>query len=203
MAEQRTGPGRLRYRWLMLGLVVSALVAAGVVGVGRWQDRVDGEAVVGDRLTTFPALDKSALDPTQARLIAVLEREFGAPGDGPKYAEGVSEAWCADFVSWVMRESGVPLANPNSGSWRIPGVYTLREYYQGADRFTPIAAGYQPRTGDVLLYGESSPFSQHTNIVLAAGGGKVTTMGGNEFGDIRIHRFTLAEVPDVVGFGRL
>jgi hypothetical protein len=33
------------------------------------------------------------------------------------------------------------------------------------DRFTPIASGDQPRSGDVLLYAESTPFHQLTNIV--------------------------------------
>ncbi|WP_328405755.1 CHAP domain-containing protein [Nocardia sp. NBC_00403] len=203
MAEQRTARRRLRYRWLVLGLVVSVLVAGGVVGVRLWLEHGKGEAIAGVGVRTFPAIDKSTLDPTQSKVVAVLEREFGAPGDGPKYAEGNNEPWCADFVSWVMRESGVPLANPNSGSWRIPGVYTLQEYYQSTGRFTPIGAGYQPLTGDVLLYGPASPFSQHTNIVLTASDGVVTTMGGNEFGNIRIHRFDLAEVPDIVGFGML
>ncbi|MEV5833837.1 CHAP domain-containing protein [Nocardia sp. NPDC052112] len=193
---------RRRYVWPVLGLVVVALVAAGVVGVRWWQDHAE-PAIAGDRLTAFPAIDRSGLDPAQARIVAVLEREFKAPGDGPKYAEGADEPWCADFVSWVLREADAPLANPNSGSWRIPGVYTLQEYYQDADRFAPIGSGYRPRTGDVLLYAEGSPFSQHTNFVLTATNGTVTTMGGNEFGEVAIHRFALAEIPGVVGFGRL
>jgi hypothetical protein len=103
----------------------------------------------------------------------------------------------------VLREAGVALANPNSGSWRIPGVYTLQEYYESVGRFVPIGSDYRPRTGDVLLYRESSPFGQHTNIVLRADGGQVTTIGGNEYGGIRIHRFTLDDVTGVVGLGRL
>ncbi|WP_062991663.1 CHAP domain-containing protein [Nocardia anaemiae] len=201
MSEHEVAEGR-RYWWPVLGLVLVALVVAGVVGVHWWQDRAQ-PAIAGDRLTAFPTIDRSGLDLTQGRIVAVLEREFAAPGDGPKYAEGADEPWCADFVSWVLREAGAPLANPNSGSWRIPGVYTLQEYYQGANRFAPIGSGYQPRTGDVLLYAEGSPFSQHTNFVLTAANGTVTTMGGNEFGEVAIHRFALAEVPGVVGFGRL
>ncbi|WP_330250153.1 CHAP domain-containing protein [Nocardia sp. NBC_00565] len=193
---------RRRYVWPMLGMLVVALVAAGVVGVRWWQDRAQ-PAIAGDRLTAFPAIDGSRLDLTQGRIVTVLEREFKAPGDGPKYAEGVDEPWCADFVSWVLREADAPLANPNSGSWRIPGVYTLQEYYQGADRFVPIGSGYQPRTGDVLLYAEQSPFGQHTNIVVTADNGVVTTIGGNEFGEIAMHRFPLAVTPGIVGFGRL
>ncbi|WP_084489377.1 CHAP domain-containing protein [Nocardia niwae] len=190
-------------RWIALAVVVLG-VAAAVLATGLWwQDRADRGAVVGERLTEFPALDRSALDASRAGIVAVAEREFAEPGAGTKYAEGAEEAWCADFVSWVLREAGVPLANPNSGSWRIPGVYTLQEYYESVGRFVPGGSGYHPRTGDVLLYGESSPFGQHTNIVLRADAGQVTTIGGNEYGEIRIHRFALDEVPGVVGVGRL
>ncbi len=193
------GPGG----WLIAGVLVVAVVVAGVVGVRWWQERDGYPAVVGESPRQFPAIDTAALSSEQAAVVAVLEREFADPGDGPKYAEGVTEPWCADFVSWVMREAGLPLSNPNSGSWRIPGVYTLQEYYESAGRFTPVDAGYQPRTADVLLYSDSSPFTQHTNIVLSAENGVVTTIGGNEFGTVRIHRFTLAEVAGVVGFGRI
>lgn len=195
-SDRRAGP------WLAVGLVVVALMAAGVVGVRWWQDHSNPAAIVGQRATEFPAIDRSTLDQTQAKVVAVSAQEFGSPGSGTKYAEGVNEAWCADFVSWVMRESGAPLANPNSGSWRIPGVYTLQEYYASTGRFVPVG-GYQPRTGDVLMYDSTSPFGQHTNIVLKSGPGVVTTIGGNEFGEVSIHTFALAEVPGIVGFGRL
>ncbi|MBF6210823.1 CHAP domain-containing protein [Nocardia puris] len=186
--------------WSALALAVVAGVVA--VAVGWWLIGSDRPAVVGESPSSFPALDRSALDSSQSALVEVLEREYADPGAGTEYAEGVEEPWCADFVSWVMREAGRPLANPHSGSWRIPGVYTLQEYYQAQGRFVPIGADYQPRTGDVLLYGPDSQFTQHTNIVLAASGGEVTTIGGNEFGEVRLHRFTLSQVRDVVGIGR-
>ena len=56
---------------------------------------------------------------------------------------GVEEPWCADFVSWIMREAGLPLSNPNSGHWRIPGVYTWQEYYQSQSRFQEVGDGYR------------------------------------------------------------
>ncbi|BDT88924.1 hypothetical protein FMUAM8_46880 [Nocardia cyriacigeorgica] len=193
------GPGG----WLIAGLLIIAVIVAGALGVRWWQERGAYPAVAGESLRQFPDIDTAALSSEQAAIVAVLEREFADPGEGTKYAEGVTEPWCADFVSWVMREAGLPLSNPNSGSWRIPGVYTLQEYYESTGRFVPIDAGYQPRTGDVLLYSDTSPFTQHTNIVLSAGNGTVTTIGGNEFDTVRIHRFTLAEVPGIVGFGRI
>ncbi|MFD8250436.1 CHAP domain-containing protein [Nocardia sp. NPDC059691] len=200
MTQQR---GTRSGRWVALALVALGVAAAGIAGGLWWQDRTDHRAIAGERLTEFPALDRSALDAAQAGIVAVAEREFADPGAGTKYAEGAEEAWCADFVSWVLREAGVPLANPNSGSWRIPGVYTLREYYESVGRFVPSGSNYRPRTGDVLLYGEPSPFGQHTNIVLRVEGGQVTTIGGNEYGAVRIHRFVLGDITGVVGFGRL
>lgn len=188
--------------WLGVAALAVVVAVAAVLGVRWWQESSGGGALVGERLTSFPELDPSVLDAEQRTLVAVLRREFADPGSGPDYAEGQVEAWCADFVSWTMREAGRPLSNPHSGSWRIPGVYTLQEYYASVDRFVPAGAGYQPRTGDVLLYGPDSPFGHHTNLVLAAGDGAVTTIGGNEFDQVRIHRFRLADVADVVGYGR-
>ncbi|WP_280360735.1 CHAP domain-containing protein [Nocardia wallacei] len=193
--------GRTRSRWLVAGVVfVLAVVAAG--GAVWWQQSSSPRPIAGERLTDFPDIDSSGLNPGRARIVAVARAEYAHPGGGRKYAEGVEEAWCADFVSWVLREAGMPLANPNSGSWRIPGVYTLQEYYESEQRFAPADSGYLPRTGDVVLYDGSSPFGQHTNIVLAADATTLTTIGGNEQGDIRIHHYVRAEVPGMVGFGR-
>lgn len=200
--EELTRPrGGAGTRWLAAVALMAALAVLGGVGVLWWQQERGGPALAGDRLTSFPSVDSTGLDETQTRIVEVLRREFAAQGTGPKYAEGVDEAWCADFVSWVMREAGRPLANPTSGSWRIPGVYTLTDYYRGESRFE--APGYRAKTGDVVLYAEGSPFNQHTNIVVAAEGDTITTVGGNEFGRIAIHRYRPADVNGLVGYGRL
>lgn len=154
----------------------------------------------------FPAAS-SNLTPAQQRVLSVAGHEHDEPRPGTFYAEGVEEAWCADFVSWVMRESGMPLENPNSGSWRIPGVYTLTEYYQEQGRFEPVG-DYRPAVGDVVLYESGGPLGnvlvgQHTNIVVAVDGDSVTTVGGNEMGGIRVHDLAVGDDSAVVGFGRL
>ncbi|MFE6860085.1 CHAP domain-containing protein [Nocardia sp. NPDC057668] len=184
--------------------VLAVLVLVGVGGAAGfkwWQERTGGFALAGERLREFPEIDRTGLSETQGRILTVAEREFEAQNPGTKYSEGIDEAWCADFVSWVMRESGRPLANPNSGSWRIPGVYTLEEYYRGESRFEDL--GYQPRIGDVVMYTAASVFNQHTNIVIDVAGDTITTLGGNEFDEITIHRYRPADVSGLVGFGRL
>jgi hypothetical protein len=72
-----------------------------------------------------------------------------------------------------------------------------------AGRFQPASSGYTPKAGDVILYNASSPFGQHTNIVVSYDGDSVTTVGGNENGKIRAHTFALTRDPGVVGFGVL
>lgn len=199
-----TTPGTARTaKWVAAGAVVVAVVAI-VTGWSElpsswlpWGDR----AIQGTELDDFPSIDTAALTPTQAKVLGEAEKQFDSPASPSTYAEGADESWCADFVSWVMRDAGRPLSNPNSGSWRIPGVYTLQEYYQSAGRFHE--AGYSPRPGDVIMYNTPSPFGQHTNIVLGFDGRTVTTIGGNENGRIRLHEFTLADDPGVVGFGVL
>ncbi|WP_330185170.1 CHAP domain-containing protein [Nocardia sp. NBC_01503] len=195
-ARKRRGP-----RWLALVAALTVLAVGAVVGVRWWQQHSGYPAVAGDRLRSFPAVDRTGLDATQLSVLDVTAREFARQPGGTTYSEGVREPWCADFVSWVMRESGRPLDNPNSGSWRIPGVSTLEAYYRQQNRFEE--PGYRPHIGDVVMYAGGSAFSQHTNIVIDTAADSITTIGGNEFGKISIHRIAPAEVSGIVGYGRL
>ncbi|MGV9864142.1 CHAP domain-containing protein [Rhodococcus koreensis] len=189
---------RRRRAGLILGAVVAvmAVVAGGVLWLAP-------DRYLPWDTAEFPAVDTTALSPQQARIVGLLEAEHGTQRPGTFYSEGVEEPWCADFVSWIMREAGLPLLNPNSGHWRIPGVYTLREYYQSQSRFQEVGDGYRPAVGDVVLYDNSSWVGQHTNIVVAVDGDTATTVGGNEFGRIRVHTVDWSTDSAVVGFGRL
>ncbi|WP_245669403.1 CHAP domain-containing protein [Nocardia speluncae] len=164
-----------------------------------------GAGIVGERLTEFPVIDRSMLTPAQARVVDAAAAEFAAPRSGPEYSEGTTEPWCANFVSWVMRAAGLPLVNPNSGSWRIPGVYTLQEYYESRGRFVSFDPAYRPVSGEVVLYSPDSRFGQHTNIVIDSENGVLTTIGGNENDEVSIEQWDPAGVGDIaiVGYGRL
>lgn len=196
-----TTPSRSRSRrrvvaWSAAAVAVLVVVVAGVLWV------VPSRYLPWDT-TGFPDVDRTALTAEQARVVDLLEAEHDAQRPGTFYSEGVKEPWCADFVSWIMREAGMPLSNPNSGHWRIPGVYTLQEYYESQGRFEPVESGYRPVTGDVVLYDNSSWVGQHTNVVVAVDGDTATTVGGNEMGRIRVHSVDWASDSAVVGFGRL
>ncbi len=186
-----------------LWLALSALGAVLVVGLATVLVRHPGAIdLLPGKPVAFPQIDRTALDPAQARVVDVLQAQYDAQPGGSHFSEGVEEPWCADFVSWVLNEAGLPLSNPNSGHWRIPGVYTLQEYYQGAGRFSD-PGGYRPRTGDVVMYADGSPLGLHTNFVVTVDDNAMTTVGGNEEGGIRVHTLDDAETAGIIGYGRL
>ncbi len=147
----------------------------------------------------FPVVDTAALPSERARIIESLRREFAENRPGTYYSEGVEEPWCADFVSTVLRDSGLPLHNPNSGTWRIPGVSTLTEYFQREGRLRP--ADYTPVPGDVVLYAPEHRMRQHTNFVVGVDDGVVTTVGGNQPGGVSALTFEHADTKGIVGYG--
>lgn len=151
----------------------------------------------------FPLIDTVSLTVQQKKIVTVLQEQHKAKHPGTYYSEGLDEPWCADFVSWVMREGELPLVNPHSGSWRIPGVATLQEYYQSQDKFHSFGSAYQPKLGDVVIYDHDGLFGQHTNIVIKNDKGILTTIGGNENGNVRVFTNTEPDKAMIVGFGTL
>ncbi|PID32660.1 CHAP domain-containing protein [Candidatus Saccharibacteria bacterium] len=188
---------------IFLCSAVLAVVLVALFGVLSSLNLADQKTYVSkSEQIKFPDYQPGELNQKQQKIIEVLKTEWKNPGDGPKYAEGVRELWCADFVSWVMRRAGMPFKNPNSGSWRIPGVYTLQEYFSSVGAWRPYGK-YQPKTGDIVIYKDDSIFGGHTNFVLLNQDGYLTTIGGNENKKILIQRYKLDDTVGIKGFGEL
>ena len=157
-------------------------------------DRSRGEA-------TFPDIATTNLSPTRQKIISLAKIEFKAQSAGTKFSQGAEEPWCANFVSYIMKQAGAPLKNPHTGGWRIPGTFTLREYYEANGRFKPANSGYQPLPGDVAIYRNSPVFGDHTNIVLKNDNGVLTTVGGNEMNRIRVFTNRDKQYDGLLGYG--
>ena len=97
-------------------------------------DRSPGESA-------FPDIDTANLSPTRQKIISLAKTEFKAQSAGTKFSQGAEEPWCANFVSYIMKQAGVPLKNQHTGGWRIPGTFTLREYYEATGRFKSANSG--------------------------------------------------------------
>ncbi len=153
----------------------------------------------------FPNISTNGLTSLQKQIVALARQEYTkkpASYDAAvlTYTRGSKEPWCADFASWIFMKAGQPFDNPSSGSWRIPGVYTLQAYLQTNHQYR-IAGTYVPKTGDVAIYhtGEG-----HTNIVLTVHGSQMTTIGGNETGHLRLETQSYTKDADGLnGFGVL
>lgn len=160
----------------------------------------------------FPLLDESKLTPVQKRIVATARSEYAKRPTGydksvMTYTEGSREPWCANFISWVRDEAGIPFEHPTTGYWRIPGVSTLRDYYRQHQAYF-AADEYTPKLGDVAFYeGDTadSNSSEHVALVLGIEGDKLITIGGNETDDailqIRYSKLAVGE-RGLVAFGR-
>ena len=192
---------------ILLCTLCITILAAGVLVISKSRfnpiPQIVSSTITVEKSQPFPDIDTSELAPMQGKIVTLLKQEYETQPDGTKYSEGIKEAWCADFVSWILNEAGRPLKNPNSGSWRIPGTFTLREYYETNGKFKSAGSGYTPKAGDIMLYDNPSPFGQHTNMVIKNENGVITTVGGNEPGGIRVYKHAQPDGAGFIGYGVL
>lgn len=86
-------------------------------------------------------------------------------------------AWCAMFVTYCARMSGVPTTViPNFASCSV----SLNTFFKPKGRWHLRTSGYTPKPGDLIYYdwnGDKNP--QHVGIVADVSNTKVTTIEGN------------------------
>lgn len=196
-------PRRQRRTGFIVGCIVVVAVIAAVVAWFLPVNPVPSLAYYATSSSQqFPDIDASGLSEKQKGLLAILKAQYQEPQSGEFYSQGERQPWCANFVSWAMRENGMTYTNPVSGSWRIPGTRTLKDYYVQQGTFVPIDQPYAPRFGDTILYQPPSRYGEHVNIVLKVKDGHVTTIGGNEGGQIRISTRDMSDTTGVIGYGK-
>lgn len=133
---------------------------------------------------------------------------------GSDYSNGVIEHWCADFVSWVYKQAGIPFTDGQDG-WLIRGVSGLIDYFKNKQIFIALGQG-DPQPGDAILYYANGE-GKHVQIVIGYDSATktVTYIGGNEcngmpgcnhpYSTIVQTTFVIGgagQRADLVGFGR-
>ena len=149
----------------------------------------------------FPTIDTKKLSPVRAKIITTAHQQFDTPQPGTFYSQGERQDWCANFVSWVYQQAGVPFINPHNGGWRIPGVRSLETYYRTTGRWHSADSSYTPQPGDAVLYDTTSSRGEHVNILLRYQDGKLSPVGGHEGNAIRVSTIERAAVGKIRGFG--
>ena len=206
--QQTTAPKFFsKKRCIILSMVTLLLIISGaVIAQPKIADKLSSlvNSVRLDRSpgeSAFPDIDTANLSPTRQKIISLAKTEFKAQSAGTKFSQGAKELWCANFVSYIMNQAGAPLKNSHTGGWRIPGTFTLREYYEATGRFKSDNSDYQPLPGDAAIYRNSPVFGDHTNIVLKNDNGALTTVGGNEANRIRVFVNHDKQYDGLLGYG--
>jgi hypothetical protein len=107
----------------------------------------------------------------------------GAPGPGP---------WCAYFVSWLARQSGVPVGDHGQGFGSVDALYA---WAQKSGRAVPASSGQNPKPGDLIVWDE------HIGIVESVKpDGSIQTIEGNSSDRVsrRVH-----PKGDAIGYVRM
>lgn len=189
--------GRVGRFWLVAGVLLVGLVVFArhdtpkVAAETRVSPKPTASSVQKQTpLPAFPRIDTTDMTSLQKRLLQIAKQEYYARPTGSdttvmKYTEGNEESWCADFISWVREQAGVPWAHPETQYWRISGVGTVKDYYLAANAYLEADKldGYIPKLGDVAFYYGETPdggSSEHIALVLGIKGDRLLTLGGNE-----------------------
>ena len=113
------------------------------------------------------------------------------------FTDGNAEAWCADFVSWVLRAAGRPFTGGASGGWRLAWTLDVRGWFaeRGAFRDRVVA---DPQPGDVVWFR-----SGHVGIVRRATPTTIDTIEGNSGNAVRARTYDGWRLnSNIGGFGR-
>jgi len=160
--------------------------------------RLGGAAGGGDTCTG--ATGGAVLDIALKELAAKIS-ETSTPENYLKYTDGVAEPWCADFMSWVFKQSGKPFTGGASGGWRIAMASGMRDWFKTNGVWVDAtAANIQsnpPKPGDVIYY-----TSEHLNMVVSVNGTEAKIVGGNQSNAVTSYQQDLTK-PDVEGWGRM
>jgi beta-N-acetylhexosaminidase len=142
------------------------------------------------------------------RIVEVAKRELAAHGNQcptgsdcqKTYSDGAVEAWCADFVSWVLKEAGSPYTGGTSGGWRQPSVSGSRAWFEKNAEFH-LKAGYTPKPGDIQINQNNDPtYPDHVAIVVAVNGNMATIIGGNDGSNLKTSQQPI-DASWVTGYG--
>lgn len=133
------------------------------------------------------------LPPPRNVVVDLVNQQHDNPKGQAFYSQGAYEAWCADFVSWVLNQTG----NPVHGryGWREPTVAGMEQQF--ASRGQLESRDYAPRPGDAVLYGHN-----HINFVVSVDGDNIVTVGGNEINGGISRRTINRHDGRITGFGR-
>lgn len=96
-------------------------------------------------------------------------------------------AWCAAFVSWCLRQGGVPTDVAASEV----SCARMTEWYRNHSVYHPRTGGYTPIPGDIIMFRYGSSAANHVGFVVGVEDGRVYTIEGNTSGEVGLRSYLL------------
>ena len=135
-----------------------------------------------------------------SRNFTEYNRIWGALDNGEGNGNSVGYAWCASFVSWCLRQSGVPdeIAASEVSCQR------MIDWYRNNSTYRPRGS-YIPLPGDIIMFRYGSGSANHVGIVIGVEQGRVYTVEGNTSDMVGLRSYSMSNstilgycVPDYV-----
>lgn len=114
------------------------------------------------------------------------------------YWYGMQDQWCAMFVSWCLRQAGVP----NSVVQSHASCTNWVSWFQTNATYYTRSSGYVPASGDIIFFKSDAVTraSDHVGIVNYVSGNTVYTIEGNSSNQVRTRSYALSDTY-IVGYG--
>jgi hypothetical protein len=138
--------------------------------------------------------------------LGVQEVPLGS-NTGPQvrvFTAGNTQAWCADFVSWVYMRAGHPLSG-GAGGWRYATSDGLRRWFMARGTWNARDSSDVPQPGDVVTFNlDSDSLNDHTGIIERVSGSTLYTIEGNTSNGVHRRSYPNYKTDRrIVGWGRL
>ena len=136
--------------------------------------------------------EMNGLNPSGSRNFVEYNRIIGTVGGSYSFE------WCAAFVSWCLRQAGVPTSTVTTEA----SCSRLMDWLSARGDYKKRSSGYVPKPGDIIFFRASTSvyYSSHVGLVLGTEGGYVYTVEGNNEGRVGYHKYD-ASSTYIMGYG--
>jgi hypothetical protein len=122
-----------------------------------------------------------------SRNFAEYNRIRGALDNGEGTGKSLGYAWCASFVSWCLRQGGVPTEVAVSEV----SCQRMTDWYRNHATYYSRSGGYEPIPGDIVMFRYGSGGASHVGIVVGVRDSRLYTIEGNTSDMVGLRSYSL------------
>ncbi len=116
-------------------------------------------------------------------------RIYGQLDNGEGNGVSYGYAWCASYVSWCLRQAGVPdTLAPNEVS-----CSRMTRWFESHSVYYARSTGYTPLPGDIVMFQNGDNVANHVGFVVGVQNGILYTVEGNSGNVVGMHSYALTD----------